>query len=67
MSEMQNRPNCYKCKHRRTIPGDTHSSCGNKEAKVTGRETGIRRGWFAWPFNFDPTWLMSCDGFSERA
>ena len=28
---------------------------------------GIRRGWFNWPYNFDPTWLESCDGFTPRA
>jgi len=22
-----NKPNCYKCKHRRDIPGDTYSQC----------------------------------------
>lgn len=24
---------------------------------------GIRMGWAAWPFNFDPVWLVACDGF----
>ena len=33
---------------------------------VTGNETGIRKGWFAWPLNFDPVWLESCDGFTEK-
>ena len=27
---------------------------------------GIRSGWFNWPFNFDPTWLESCDGFKAK-
>lgn len=60
------KPNCYKCVHRLTIPGDAHTRCNNHSAKVTGHETGIRRGWFMWPLNFDPTWLMSCDGFSDK-
>lgn len=34
-------------------------------AGVLGHERGIRSGWFAWPFNFDPTWLLSCDWFQE--
>lgn len=40
--------------------------------KVKGHEAGIRGGWFGWPMNFDPTWLLECTGFiakegSERA
>ncbi len=27
---------------------------------------GIRMGWFAWPFNFDPTWLQACNGFTKK-
>ena len=33
---------------------------------VQGHPTGIRNGWFNWPFNFDPTWLQSCDGFTPK-
>ena len=60
------KPNCYKCVHRRELPGNAHSRCNNIKTKVVGNETGIRRGWFIWPFNFDPVWLMSCDGFSDN-
>ena len=31
--------------------------------KVSGDPHGIRRGWFAWPYNFDPVWLVECNGF----
>ena len=31
--------------------------------KVVGDERGRARGWFNWPLNYDPTWLMECDGF----
>ena len=60
------KPNCYKCVHRRAIPGDAHSRCNNVKAKVEGNRHGIRSGWFRWPFNFDPVWLISCDGFSDN-
>ncbi len=30
---------------------------------VVGDPHGIRMGWFAWPWNYDPVWLVSCDGF----
>lgn len=36
------------------------------ECNVKGNEHGIKNGWFNWPFNFDPTWLIKCDGFIEK-
>jgi hypothetical protein len=27
---------------------------------------GLRMGWFMWPVNFDPTWLLNCDGFTKK-
>jgi len=27
---------------------------------------GIKRGWFNWPWNFDPTWLENCNAFKEK-
>ena len=58
--------NCYTCVHRLSIPGDAHTRCNNVNAKVEGDSYGIRMGWFIWPLNFDPTWLKSCDGFSNN-
>jgi len=26
---------------------------------------GVESGWFNFPFNFDPRWLIDCDGFTE--
>jgi len=64
---------CYKCKFRRNIPGDCHSSCSHpnvgenavEKLGIQGSPHGIRNGWFMWPFNFDPVWLQNCNGFSE--
>lgn len=39
------------------------AECG---LNVKGHPAGIRRGWFNWPYNFDPVWLLSCDGFEEK-
>jgi hypothetical protein len=61
-----NKPNCCKCVHHKTIPGDAHFSCVNIKATVVGNKSGIKNGWFKWPFNFDPIWLISCDGFSDN-
>ncbi len=27
---------------------------------------GVKMGWFMWPTNFDPTWLLNCNGFEEK-
>lgn len=61
------RANCYKCAHKREVPGSAHSRCNNPKAKVIGHPRGVRSGWFGWPFNFDPTWLLDCNGFSAKA
>jgi hypothetical protein len=67
MEETKNvKPNCYKCVHKMEVPGSRHSRCNNFEANVIGNPNGIKRGWFNWPLNFDPTWLQSCDGFSDN-
>lgn len=34
-----------------------------KELNISGHPQGIRGGWFLWPANFDPTWLLTCNGF----
>ena len=56
---------CFKCIHKQDNPGSAHIRCNNQTAKVEGNPVGIRRGWFLWPLNFDPAWLVSCDGFSD--
>jgi len=63
---MSGKPNCYECKWRHDLPGDAHSGCGNNRAHVQGHPHGLRMGWFFWPYNFDPTWLESCDGFEAK-
>lgn len=60
------KPDCYKCRHRGELPGSVHSRCANYAASVSGRPHGIREGWFYWPFDFAPVWLVSCDGYSAR-
>lgn len=79
-------PNCYECKYRGNVPGDTHSSChypgvesddflgffnpNNRqimlELNIEADPHGIRNGWFLWPANFDPVWLINCDGFKQK-
>ena len=35
----------------------------SKKTIVRGDPRGIKKGWFNHPFNFDPTWLIECNGF----
>lgn len=63
------KPNCYDCVHRGLLFGDAHSQCCHPrvcELHVAGDPHGIEKGWFAWPFNFDPVWLQACDGFTPK-
>jgi hypothetical protein len=32
---------------------------------VEGVAHGIRMGWFMFPVNYDPTWLVSCTGYTS--
>jgi len=41
-------------------------SINNDKLGIKGNLRGIRNGWFIWPFNFDPVWLESCNGFSPK-
>lgn len=34
-----------------------------RELNIEGHRHGIKNGWFIWPANFDPVWLLNCDGF----
>ena len=59
--------NCYQCKHRRTIPGDAHTQCVKPDPEMTGDDYGIRSGWFAYPYNFDPIWkTKDCSNFESK-
>jgi len=37
-----------------------------KKLEIQGHPQGIRSGWFMWPANFDPTWLLNCNGFEQK-
>lgn len=34
---------------------------------IVGDPHGIRNGWFQWPWNFDPTWLLECKGYEPES
>lgn len=35
--------------------------------QVIGDQVGFDGGWFTWPFNYDPTWLRYCNGYSSTS
>lgn len=84
-------PDCYRCKHQHSIPGDAHIQCVHPEVKqnqnpfaamadtlagkndeaikklnIKANPIGVKKGWFLWPGNFDPVWLISCNGFEAK-
>lgn len=36
------------------------------ELDVWGRHTAMAKGWFAWPFNYGPVWLLRCIGYESK-
>jgi len=69
-SERGDYPKCYDCKHRAEVVYSAHSQCVSRKTReeldIQGNAIGIRKGWFAWPVNFDPVWLDNCNGFEDK-
>jgi hypothetical protein len=66
MTERNMMTECRSCQYRRTIPGDMHISCANPDPEMTGNEHGIRKGWFFYPWCFDPVWkTKDCANFEQ--
>ena len=66
-SAVMMKDDCDRCLHQRSIPGDAHIRCANPDPGMTGNPHGITRGWFYYPFNFDPCWkTKECSNFKEK-
>ena len=39
---------------------------GAAALNIRANPHGIIKGWFNWPYQFDPVWLKRCDGFEPR-
>lgn len=58
---------CHSCIHKRLVPGDAHISCSNPDPNMTGNPHGIRKGWFVYPFIYDPVWKTKlCDNYESK-
>lgn len=57
---------CWKCKFKRSVPGNCHIECKNPDPNIQGDPHGIANGWFIYPFLFDPVWMINeCRNFEE--
>lgn len=57
---------CHFCKHKRTVPGNTHIKCVDPDPKMKGQSHGISNGWFYYPNLFDPIWKkQDCANFER--
>jgi len=72
---------CHSKCHHPSIKDNVESSIGNllqcfgKRAgnifisknpiNVKVNEHGLKNGWGNFPYNFDPIWIQSCDGYRE--
>ena len=50
----------------RSVPMGLLVEKGALKLNIKGSAHGIAKGWFNWPYNFDPVWLENCDGFKAR-
>ena len=64
--------NCYNCGYRGELPSNAHSRCKFDWAKSDlsepqGKAWGIQHGWWHFPVNFDPVWMLGeCEAHSEN-
>ena len=67
MDERNPRDECHSCKHKRTVPGNTHISCINPDLTMTAEQHGIENGWFIYPVLFDPVWKTKlCNNYKLK-
>ncbi|MCP4988383.1 MAG: hypothetical protein GY928_20725 [Colwellia sp.] len=63
---MTEKPDCHNCYHKYHVLGFARIGCANPEAKIKGSARATSEGWFSWPSNFDPVWLLECNGFKKQ-
>jgi hypothetical protein len=60
------KPNCHKCVNRDPLPMTHHIQCLEPKALISGNARAAQKGWFHWPWNFDPIWLEECSAYEEK-
>ena len=58
---------CYSCKYKRDVPGNTHVLCSMPDPNMTGNNHGVAHGWFIYPILFDPVWKTKlCNNWEQK-
>ncbi len=63
---------CYKCGYKDNNPGSAHIRCKHNWKKSErsmpkGNPHGIKNGWWIFPVNFDPAWMLgNCPAFTTE-
>ena len=71
--EDKGKQNCYSCGYKGNIAGSCHSSCtfdwvNSKLKPPKASLHGIKKGWYMFPFNYDPVWQEEpCKAYSKEA
>jgi hypothetical protein len=60
------KPDCHKCVNRDPLPMTHHIQCLEPKALISGNARAAQKGWFHWPWNFDPIWLEECSKYEEK-
>lgn len=69
---MDNQTDCYKCGYKGDNPGSTNIRCkfNWKKSEFSypkGNPHGIKKGWWIFPLNYDPTWMIEeCPVFGTK-
>jgi hypothetical protein len=65
---MEKKPDCYKCRFRKSLHTEEASCCCmNKAATVLNHAKSLVEDAFNfWPFYFNPAELTFCDGFVQK-
>jgi hypothetical protein len=67
MGKRDFRNECYLCAHKREVPGNAHIQCVKPDADIRGNQHGIDKGWFYYPFLFDPAWKENmCKNYEDN-
>ncbi|GAG77582.1 unnamed protein product [marine sediment metagenome] len=67
---MEKEKKCRNCAYRGEVPGSAHINCefnwGKSKLKPPKvNSCGVDRGWYRFPFDFDPVWqIEKCSAFS---
>lgn len=57
---------CHECAHARSHNFTHHILCASPDTEMVGSQHGVERGWFMYPFEFDPVWRLSeCRNFKR--